>query len=119
MRLGLIAFLLALAGAAAAAQDVVYTPGNGVSLPTVVREVKPEYTAAAREAGIQGLVQMSTVVKADGTVGDVTITESLDPELGLDNQAIQAMKQWTFKPGTREGTPVAVRVDVQMRFTLR
>jgi protein TonB len=119
MRLDLLAILVVLAGAATAAQDVVYLPGDGVSLPAVVKEVKPEYTAAAREAGIQGTVLMSTVVKADGTVGDVKVIESLDSELGLDNQAVEAVKQWTFKPGTREGKPVAVRVAVEMHFTLK
>ena len=119
MRLGIPALMIALAVATATAQDVVYTPGDGVSLPSVVKEVKPEYTDAARQAGIQGIVELSTVVKADGTVGDVKITESLDPEFGLDNQALEAMRQWTFKPGTRDGKAVAVRVEVQMRFRLK
>ena len=122
MRLGLAALTIvtiALAGGTTGAQEVVYTPGDGVSLPRVVKEVKAEYTAAAREAGIQGFVQMSTVVRADGTVGDVKVTESLDPEFGLDNQAVEAVKQWLFKPGTREGESVAVRVTVEMHFMLK
>jgi protein TonB len=119
MRHALVLATCLFAAGAAAAQEQIFTPGDAVSLPMVVREVKPAYTEAAREAGIQGLVVLSTVVKADGTVGDVKVIESLDPDHGLDNQAVEAMKQWTFKPGTRDGKPVAVRVAVEMRFMLK
>ena len=50
---------------------------------------------------------------------DVQISKSLDAEYGLDQQAIKAAKQWKFKPGTREGTPVAVEVTIEMTFTLK
>ena len=58
------------------------------------------------------------MVLTDGTVGDdVTITRSLDDE--LDQEAIKAMKQWKFKPGTKDGKPVNVQVNIEMTFTLR
>ena len=47
------------------------------------------------------------------------VTQSLDKKYGLDDQAVKAMKQWSFKPGTKDGKPVTVRVDVQMSFTLK
>jgi len=53
----------------------------------------------------------------DGLVSDVKVAQPLDDE--LDQQAVEAMRQWTFKPGTKDGKPVAVRVDVQMTFTLK
>lgn len=87
--------------------------------PVVVKDVKPVYTREAREAGIQGMVYLSAVVLKDGTVGDVDVTQSLDKKYGLDDQAVKAMKQWSFKPGTKDGKPVPVRVDVQMSFTLK
>ena len=59
------------------------------------------------------------VVLADGAVGDVTVTESLDTVYGLDANAVKAMKQWEFKPGMKDGKPVAVRVQVIINFTLK
>jgi len=97
----------------------VYPPGNGVTLPSVVKEVRPEYTQAAKAAQIQGTVLLQSVVLADGTIGDVSVTRSLDSKLGLDEEAVKAMKQWQFKPGTKDGKPVAVRVQVESTFTLK
>jgi TonB family protein len=92
---------------------------KGVTLPTIVREVKPEYTPAALQARIQGSIFLSVVVLDTGEVGDVTVTESLDPEHGLDDNAVLAARQWRFKPGTKDGKPVAVEVAIQMTFTLK
>lgn len=96
----------------------VYEPGNGVSIPTLVREVKPSYTAQAIAARIQGTVWLSAVVLADGTVGEVTVVRSLDTQYGLDAQAVSAVKQWLFNPGQKDGVAVAVKVTIEMSFTL-
>lgn len=95
----------------------VYKPGNGVSLPSVVREVKPTYPREVMQKGIQGSVFMSVVVLASGDVGDVEISQSLDPD--LDQEAVKAMKEWKFRPGMKDGEPVAVEVTVEMTFTLK
>jgi len=97
----------------------VYKSGDGVSLPSVVREVKPSYTPEAMQQKIQGSVWMKVVVLESGDVGDVQISKSLDAEYGLDEQAIKASKQWKFKPGMKDGKPVAVEVTVEMTFTLK
>ena len=97
----------------------VYTPGNGITLPKVVSEVKPAYTREAMKQKIQGSVWMLAVVLESGDVGDVQISKSLDAEYGLDQEAIKAAKQWKFKPATREGKPVAVEVTFEMTFTLK
>src|SRR5207248_2979539 len=83
-----------------------YRPGNGVTLPRVLREVKPQYTSDAMRAKVQGTVLLECVVKPDGTVGDVQVIRSLDPTFGLDQQAVVAARQWRFAPGTRMGEPV-------------
>ena len=100
------------------AQEVV-SPGPGVTLPTVISQVKPEYTTQAQAARIQGAVLLNLVVQNDGSVGDVAVERSLDMMFGLDEQAVKAMKQWKFKPGTKDGKPVAVRVHAEMTFTLK
>ena len=113
--------LLALAAAAffGVQDSTVYSPGDGVSLPEVTRQVGPQYTSEAMQNRIEGKVGLDAVVLADGTVGDVKVTESLDVLYGLDDNAVKAMKQWEFKPGMKDGKPVAVRVHVVMNFTLK
>ena len=96
-----------------------YMPGNGVTNPVVLREVKPAYTAEAMRAKVQGTVWLQCVVLPDGTVGNVQVTKSLDSSFGLDQEAIKAAKQWRFKPGMRMGEPVPVLVTIELTFTLR
>jgi periplasmic protein TonB len=117
MRATLIAVCLALiAVATSAAQD---RPSTGVTLPTPTKQVKPGYTTAAMDAGIQGTVLVEILVRADGTVGEARVERSLDMEYGLDQQAIEAARQWEFKPGTRDGKPADVSVQLEFRFTLK
>jgi TonB family protein len=97
----------------------VYKPGSGTTLPRVIRQVNPHYTPEAIQAKIEGTVLMSVVVLATGDVGDVSVTQSLDSEHGLDQQAIQAVRHWKFEPGTRAGKPVAVEVAIEMIFRLK
>lgn len=109
--------LLTIIGVTTTAQQQVYDAGNGVTFPVLVKEVKPTYTPEAMAKKIQGSVLLKAVVLANGHVGEVAVVESLDSE--LDQQAIAAMKQWEFKPGTREGKPVAVRISCELTFTLK
>lgn len=90
---------------------------DGVSLPVPVKRVEPAYPEAEQNAGIQGVVTLEAVVLPDGTVGKTSVVAPLDP--ALDEQALQAMKQWQFKPGTKDGEAVPVRVAVEMSFRLR
>ena len=96
-----------------------YRPGSGITLPTVLREVKPAYTADAMRAKVQGSVWLECIVMPDGSVGDVKVTRSLDPIFGLDQEAIKAAKQWRFRPGMRQGDPVPVIITIELTFTLR
>ena len=98
-----------------------FGPGNGVSPPQLIKEVKPNYTADAMRAKLQGVVEMQAVVLSDGTVDPsrIKITRSLDAAFGLDQQAIIAVKQWRFRPGMRSGQAVASWVTVELTFTLR
>jgi periplasmic protein TonB len=94
-------------------------PGDGVTFPRMLQQVKPNYTSEALRAQVQGKVELEIVVLADGTVGRVHITRSLDPTFGLDQEAIKAVKQWRFDPGRKLGKAVPVRVGVELTFTLR
>ena len=119
----LIAVLICLAigQPAAMAQQAdrgpVYKPGDGVSAPVLAKEVKPQYTAKAKRAGIEGTVLLDCIVETDGSVGDVTVTKSLDEE--LDQQAVMAARQWTFQPGKKNGKAVRVEISLEMTFSLK
>ncbi|HXW05309.1 MAG TPA: TonB family protein [Vicinamibacterales bacterium] len=97
-----------------------YRPGNGITPPSLLQEVRPNYTADAMRAKIQGVVTLEAVVLADGSVGPVRVTRSLDPTFGLDQEAERTVKKWRFRPGTnRLGEAVPVLVEIEMTFTLR
>jgi len=96
-----------------------YRPGNGVETPRLLREVKPQYTAQAMRAKIQGTVLLECVVGTDGTVSNIKVVRSLDATFGLDQEAMKAARQWQFAPGTRFVQPVPVLVTIEIAFTLR
>lgn len=117
-----IAAMLVCLGGAIGAQEGQHTyrqKDPGIVAPAIIKEVHPRYTDEAREKKIQGIVQLEAVVLEDGAVGDVTVTRSLDDTYGLDQAAVAALKQWSFKPGQKDGTPVRVLVTVEMSFTLK
>jgi TonB family protein len=105
--------------AAAHPQQVVDGKEPGLTLPKVISEVKPQYTAAALQARIEGTVTLTAVVRTDGMPEDIEITHSLDTEYGLDDQAVAAVSQWRFEPGRKDGKPVPVRVEIEIRFRLK
>lgn len=96
-----------------------FRPGAGITLPRVLREVKPQYTPDAMRAKVQGSVWLECIVHEDGSVGDIKVTRSLDPVFGLDQEAIKAARQWRFAPGLRQGQPVPTIITIELTFTLR
>jgi TonB family protein len=94
-----------------------FRPGSGVQAPRLLREVKPDYTEAARRSALEGEVVLEVVVLRDGSVGDVRIVRALGG--GLDEKAVQAVRQWRFAPAVRRGVPVDVVVEVAVEFSLR
>jgi protein TonB len=96
-----------------------YQPGNGVSQPRLLREVKPAYTSDAMRAKIQGAVWVRCIVQTDGSITNPEVVRSLDSVFGLDQEAIKAVRQWRFAPGTRMGQPVPVQITIELTFNLR
>jgi TonB family protein len=106
-------------GAAPANQSGPFTSQDGgVVLPVAKFKVNPTYPEEAQAAKITGLVILQAIVLADGTVGDVTVTQSLDKEYGTDQASVIAVKQWLFEPGTKDGKPVDVQIHITINFTL-
>ena len=94
----------------------MFKVGNGVTLSLVIRELKLSYPPGAMRDGVQGGVNLECVVLTDGTVGDVRVTKPLHPE--IDEAAVRILRQWIFKPGTKDGVAVPVQVEVEMHFAL-
>jgi len=94
-----------------------YQPGAGIDPPTLLREVRPNYTDEARRRAIEGDVVLEIVVRQDGSVGNVRVRRTLGA--GLEQKAIDAVRQWKFAPAKRHGTAVDVVVDVSVEFKLR
>ena len=119
MKRSLIAALFAVATLAPGyAQNAPYkVTDEGVKPPVVEKEVRPKYSKGAMERRVEGSIDVDAVVLADGTVGDVTVKKSLDPE--LDEAAVAATKQWRFRPGTKDSKPVDVLVQIEHTFKLK
>jgi protein TonB len=94
-----------------------FRPGSGVEPPRLLREVKADYTDEARRSNIEGEVELEIVVRRDGSVGDVKVLHGLRG--GLNEKAIEAVRQWRFSPGHMKGTAVDVVVEVGVEFKLR
>ena len=82
-----------------------------------MKEIRPTYTDAARRQAIEGDVVLEIVVRDDGSVGNVRVRRTLGA--GLEQKAIDAVRQWRFIPARRRGTPVDVVVNVSVEFKLR
>lgn len=95
-------------GVSSGARDGAHRAGEGgVSSPVIVRQVDPEYTPEATRRGIQGEVWIEAVVDADGNVVEPRLLRGL-PDEELNRRAMEAIQRWVFRPGMRDGQPVAV-----------
>jgi periplasmic protein TonB len=90
--------------------------GGGVSAPAVIYSVQPEFTQQARQANFQGTVGLQLIVDAQGNPQNVHVTRHLG--MGLDEKAIEAVRQYRFKPAMYQGHPVAVQIVVDVEFHL-
>jgi periplasmic protein TonB len=93
-----------------------YRIGGGVSAPSILSKVEPEYSEEARKAKWQGTVQLSLVVDDQGRPQSIKVTRSLG--LGLDQKAIEAVEKWRFRPGMKDGKPVPVMATIEVNFRL-
>ena len=95
----------------------IYKAGvGGVSSPRILYKPDPEYTEEARKAKYQGVCVLWLVVGPDGTPHDVRVSRALG--MGLDQKAIEAVRQWKFEPARKDGKPVSVMVNVEVNFRL-
>jgi len=94
----------------------VFRVGGGVSAPRVLENPSPDYSEEARKAKYQGTVVLWLIVDSNGKPRDVRVARSLG--MGLDQKAIEAVRLWKFQPALKDGTPVAVQINVEVNFHL-
>jgi TonB family protein len=94
----------------------VYRVGGGVSAPRVLYSPDPEYSDEARRAKYEGTCVLSLIVGPDGLPRDIRVARSLG--MGLDEKAIEAVRQWRFQPAMKDGQPVTVAINVEVSFRL-
>lgn len=90
--------------------------GGGLKAAVAIYTVEPEYSEQARKAKFQGMVVLQVVIDENGCPKDIQVNRSLG--LGLDENAVEAVRKWRFRPAQRDGTPVPVRALVEVRFRL-
>jgi TonB family protein len=93
-----------------------YRVGADVKQPVLIHKVEPVYTQEARDAKLEGKVVALIEVGADGVIRNVEIVKPLG--LGLDEKAVEALRQWRFQPAEKDGQPVAVKATIEMNFRL-
>jgi TonB family protein len=84
--------------------------------PVPIYKPDPAYTEEARNAKLQGVVVLVIIVDTSGSVTDCKVIKPLG--LGLDEKAVEIVKTWKFKPAMIDGSPVPVRVLVEVPFRL-
>lgn len=93
-----------------------YRIGGGVSPPSVIQKVEPEYSEEARKAKFQGTVVLYVEVDEKGNPKNLKVIRPLG--LGLDQKAIEAVEKWKFRPGMKDGKPVTVQATIEVNFRL-
>src|SRR5581483_5714503 len=94
----------------------VFRVGGGVSAPRAISTPDPEYSEEARKAKYQGTCVLWLIVAQDGHPHDIKVARSLG--MGLDQKAIEAVRNWKFEPAMKDGQPVAVQINVEVNFRL-
>src|SRR5271155_2000809 len=94
----------------------VYHPGGGVSAPQVIYAPDPEFSDEARRAKYQGICVVSVIVDAQGNPQHVHVIRPLG--MGLDEKAVEAVRQYKFRPAQFQGHPVPVEVNIEVNFRI-
>src|ERR1035438_4123001 len=93
-----------------------YRIGGGVSPPSVITKVQPEFSMEASRARLEGKVVLLVVVDESGNAREMKVIRPLG--LGLDEKAIEAVGEWVFQPGSKDGEAVAVQATIEVNFRI-
>jgi protein TonB len=98
--------------------DRVYLPNEVDSLPEVLHRVQPRYSGAAARARAEGVVRLEAEIWPDGRTQNIRIVQSAG-HTDLDRNAVEALRQWNFVPGRKDGVAVKVRARIDFPFSLQ
>ena len=87
-----------------------------VSPANLINPVRPVYPGELQRAGIQGTVKFEAVISKDGLPSDIVLINSPDP--GLTQAALDAVKQWRYRPTQLNGESVEVMTTIDVNFSL-
>lgn len=94
----------------------VYQVGGSVRAPQVIYSVDPEFSEEARKAKFSGNVQVALIVDAQGLPKNIRVERGVG--MGLDEKAVEAVRQYRFKPAMKDGKPVPVEIYVEVNFQI-
>jgi periplasmic protein TonB len=94
----------------------VFRMGKGVIPPRVIYQIDPEFSEEARKAKFQGNCVLGLIVDANGRPTNIRVLNALG--MGLDEKAIESVRNWKFEPGKKDGHDVAVEIAVEVDFHL-
>ncbi len=94
----------------------VFRVGGGVTAPRALDTPDPDYSEEARKAKYQGTCVLWLIVDQNGKPRDIKVARALG--MGLDQKAIEAVRNWKFEPAMKDGKPVAVQINVEVNFRL-
>lgn len=95
-----------------------HSADKDIPTPCLLKRVSPVYPEAARVERVSGQVVLIAVLLRNGTIGTVEVIKSSKPGVGFEEAAIEAVKQWRFKPLTRGGQPLDLFHTVVVNFSV-
>lgn len=110
-------FIALLLGAPPAAHAWVPCMDEGITQPVPIQREAPPYPQAVRAIGIEGTVEVALTVLRDGGVGWVEVVRA-EPRGYFEQAAALGVRQWKFRPATRDGAPIECRMHTRVRFAL-
>jgi protein TonB len=106
-----LAILLLIAVVSLRSQEISHT-----TPPKLIHKVEPQYTKEALDAKLEGTVALDAVIGIDGIPSDIEVVRGLGK--GLDEKAIEALRQWRFSPGSSHGEPIPVKARIEINFRI-
>ena len=109
-------WIIFVAAVLACSALVAQSEQTGKTLPVPIYKPEPAYTEEARAAKISGSVMVQAIIDAECIPSEMRVVKSLDP--GLDQNALEAVGKWRFRPATQDGTAVSIQVTIEIGFKL-
>ena len=104
------------AGDGDGSREKIFRAGHGVTGPILIHRVDPEFSDEARKSKFSGTVLIHAEIDPSGRPRNLRLARSVG--MGLDEKAMEAVTQWLFKPGMKDGKPVTVAATIEVKFEL-